>query len=473
MTTGTRKKLCMAMQVSISEVALQPKRLSLAEFVGYIVALTTTVAPFNALVAVGFAGELSGELYFLVQLAFLPVVALAVGLSYRSSISRHLLLILILLLISILLSFIANYTSIQTDQFRGRSAMEKMLSSSAVVVFGIYYATVIFFVASVDLRRFILRPLIVSISIVIFVGLAQLVTLLVPGTQSAYSAAFGWINGATRSAGEVASGRIHSVLFEPAAFGSYMVYVLPWLIFVMTTQRGALAKLTLLFMLLISLLLCAFSGTLALGGGCAVVAFYFFVYVCIRWIRSSTPIFVMLLLIYLAPLFLLLTFSSEFSELLIRSHSNSSLTRFGTVVTLLNEFRESPLFGVGMGQYAFHLFNNIPVWGYTWEFNRWMTDPTASFFPTFSVFARIAGELGIFGLIVWLGSFFWIGRQAVVRALSETSYVSIMLGITVVTSFFSIGLNGWGEASFRGFGLWSTIGIAAAYIQFPRRPLVA
>jgi len=96
-----------------------------------------------------------------------------------------------------------------------------------------------------------------------------------------------------------------------------------------------------------------------------------------------------------------------------------------------------------------------------------MTDPTASFFPTFSVFARIAGELGAFGLLIWLGNLFWIGRAAIVRALAEASSRSHLLGVTIVVSFFSIGLNGWGEASFRGFGLWSTLGVALAYIRKP------
>src|SRR6478735_1075128 len=102
----------MTIKAPAVRVMAHPASFSTAEVVGSIVALTTVIAPFNALVTVGFAGELSGELYFIVQLALLPIVVLMIASSFRDSVSSHLPAIFFLISISIAFSYLANYSSI-------------------------------------------------------------------------------------------------------------------------------------------------------------------------------------------------------------------------------------------------------------------------------------------------------------------------------------------------------------------------
>src|SRR5215216_1104828 len=153
-----------------------------ADCLGCIVAFTIIVAPFNAMVSVPFGGELSTEAYFMIQLAFVPIIVPILIGSYPTSTSRNLLVLAGLILTSIVVSFLANYSNIMGDVFRGRSAFEKMTSSAAVILFGIYCANVVYVAALTNLNRYFVHPLAIAVCVVLIVGAAQLIAIAAPGT---------------------------------------------------------------------------------------------------------------------------------------------------------------------------------------------------------------------------------------------------------------------------------------------------
>ena len=122
-----------------------------------------------------------------------------------------------------------------------------------------------------------------------------------------------------------------------------------------------------------------------------------------------------------------------------------------------------------MGQYGFYVAQHLPPWAYTFEFQRWLGDSNSSFFPSFAVFAKIAGEMGLIGLVVWVGFFtgllwgVWRSVSAEYLGSGRAPY----FGIAIASNFFSLGLTGLGMASYRVFWIWALLGLAASYASNP------
>jgi hypothetical protein len=181
-------------------------------------------------------------------------------------------------------------------------------------------------------------------------------------------------------------------------------------------------------------------------------------------------VIVVAVLAYVLPVVLVLLFKDEIVTMVVATGSESNITRFGTVVILLDLFQANPFFGAGMGQYGFYVAQYVPPWANTYEFQRWLGSLTSSFFPSFAVFARLAGELGAFGLATWVG-FLVVMLNRVFTNL-RVSYFSgggfPYYGVALATNFFSIAVSGMGMASFRVFWLWATIGLASVYAMNPQ-----
>jgi hypothetical protein len=173
---------------------------------------------------------------------------------------------------------------------------------------------------------------------------------------------------------------------------------------------------------------------------------------------------------YIFPVALILLFKDQMVAAVVSSGAESNIARFGTAVILLDLFRDNPFFGVGMGQYGFYVARYLPYWANTFEFKRWLGDPAASFFPAFAVFARLGGELGVFGLASWVG-FLAVMLYRVFMNLRVAYLLTGRFpyyGVAIATSFFSIAVSGVGMASYRVFWLWVLLGLASVYALNPQ-----
>src|SRR5208283_4032123 len=72
-------------------------------------------------------------------------------------------------------------------------------------------------------------------------------------------------------------------------------------------------------------------------------------------------------------------------------------------VTALKIFAANPIVGVGLGQFAFNAVASMPSWGFlSPEVGVSFTYPEAPWPNTYSLYARLAAELGLIGLLGWV-----------------------------------------------------------------------
>ena len=124
-----------------------------------------------------------------------------------------------------------------------------------------------------------------------------------------------------------------------------------------------------------------------------------------------------------------------------------------------------------MGQYGFYVPSTLPSWADTWEFDKWMNDPLATFFPSFSIYTRLAGELGATGYIVWVVSSYYLLAKTVAAAqqFKKSSNRNPYIGLAVASSIWGLVLIGWNSSSYKVFNIWFTFGTAVAYVRAPHR----
>jgi hypothetical protein len=175
------------------------------------------------------------------------------------------------------------------------------------------------------------------------------------------------------------------------------------------------------------------------------------------------------LVLSIAPLIAIALFQTEIAAAAINSDNISNVSRFGTMAIQINEFLGNPTFGIGMGQYPFQVTQLFPSWADTWEFQKWITDPDASFFPSFSLYSRILAELGAVGYAIWL--FFCTLLLGKVAATAHRVYLQQgafpYIGAAIVCGFFGLQFSGWVIASYKIPYIWLVLGLAVAYIKSP------
>jgi hypothetical protein len=462
--------------------------------IGSIIAIIVFAFPFDAILNLPPLGEMAHESYAAIGLACAPIIMFLMLYTSAARVPTNLLVIFALILLVVFASFTANFDTILSAVVKGRKGLDKLVTSALVPIFGMYIALLVYNVASWNFRRWFLLPLLAGAVVVLAVGAAEFAAAHLYALGPLYTriylmthAGFGQLQlrmGQIEAAGAEGTVRITSVLFEPADFGTYLLYVTPWLLALYLSPRFAQRSiipplLRHLFyppMICLAVVLAFFSGRTAAIGLPAVLLVFLMLCLSVRLMSDgrafglvSWSIVVGAALLYLVPLWLIGTFTNELASWALHSGSNSNVSRLGTIVILLNLFADNPLFGVGFGQYGFYVAQHVPGWAYTYEFKRWLGDINESFFPTFSIFARLAGETGLFGLMTWVGFLAYLLRK--MTSSVRHSYLANrqfpIFGVALMTNFFSLGLTGLGMASFRLFWIWALLGLAACYIYRP------
>jgi hypothetical protein len=467
--------------------------------VGLVFGAMTLLCPLDGAFSLGPLGELSTESYAMIALVSAPVVLFLMFSTRTFQLPKDLTLILVLMGIAILLSMSANLPTILAATVKGRHGLEKAISSSLVPILGMYISILARNVVPYNFRRYFLTPVLIGSCVVAAVGLLQAAAIYVGGLRGLSDRIYllthtglGDNKVAMLQMGGVSDARVSSILFEPADFGTYVIYITPWLMAALLCRESNYGrfipvvwkKLTIMGIMGALFVSVLFSGRTATIGMPLMVVGYIGLCLCARisferMFNRITCTFVTLVgvLFFVLPVMLILLFKNEAITLVVSSGSESNITRFGTTVILLDLFRDNPFFGVGMGQYGFYVAQYVPYWAYTDEFQRWLGDLRSSFFPSFSVFARLGGELGVFGLITWVG---FLG--ALLYRVFKNLRVSYFLngqfpyfGVAIAASFFSLGVSGVGMASYRVYWLWMLLGLASIYAlnpQFidPKRP---
>ena len=435
-------------------------------------AFSIVVYPANAAIGLDVLGEARSEPYILINLFLSPLAAVHL---YRRGLrtERLLLLFATAFLAAVVISIIANFSSILGNQLKGRSGLSRLLSTTMVPMFGFYFAYLVYFYSTAAFRTLLAAPLFWGAMLVVAVGDVELVSWKVDAVYNIFLQASGVIHALMRR-GHFIIGRIQSVTYEASNFGMYAIFTLPWLWAFANQRSSALRRLACWALFLNLLALSFLSGRTSLVGVLPVVLLipYLRLFLVARggaYQGLHHALMACYLVLSIAPLIAVALYQNEIAAAAIASDNISNVSRFGTMAIQINEFLTSPAFGIGMGQYPFKVTQLFPSWADTWEFQKWITDPDASFFPSFSLYSRILAELGAVGYAVWL--FFCTLLLGKVAATAHRFYLQHgafpYIGAAIICGFFGLQFSGWVIASYKIPYIWLVLGLAVAYIKSP------
>jgi len=439
----------------------------------FLFCLAVILIPFNGVEGITGLGEIQHEASVYV---FLPALLLFIC---RYGLARHLppagLLGKVALCILGILAFslVFNATTILDSHFRGRAGYAKALGAGLLVVYGFALAWMSYVVAARNTHALVVKPLLLGVCLC--AGYAVLELLFWFGLDGGvYSQIthlvqpFGWSDVGLR---------LRSVAFEPPAFANYAGFAWPWSYAAFAASKGKqklaygllLGLLSLMLVLTgsrIGLLLLATNGLgwlalryvyLRADGGCS---------------KHAGLVTGLVLCVLLGGGLYLFSHGEALIEYVVLGDSVSNLSRLASNVAAYNMFLDHPLFGVGYGQYGFHVSAVMPEWGYkSWEIRNWLTDENAAWPPVFSVYARFAAEMGLSGLLLWVGVWGMLIRKVWRAALDYQhhqhrlpvfAYPLLLSGLCVLVSGISYD-------SLRTPMLWITLGLACAFVEDARR----
>jgi len=162
---------------------------------------------------------------------------------------------------------------------------------------------------------------------------------------------------------------------------------------------------------------------------------------------------------------LLAMFSPSFSN----AYMISNYSRLGSLVTALRIAMANPVFGVGFGQYGFHMPKFFPEWAWKSIEIRFWADSAADtpWPPVLNLHARLAAESGFPGLALWAALWLTVLLRAGRRlaAFVRTADPRAWQALALFTGVFGVSLSGAISDSFRSFSYWIVLGAAWAFLD--------
>jgi hypothetical protein len=274
--------------------------------------------------------------------------------------------------------------------------------------------------------------------------------------------------------------RLRTLSFEPPAFGNFSGFAWPWLLYGVlagrTASRIAYAIALALFTLLI-LVSGARTGWLMLGANVAVAV----VLRAIYFTPSRQPLLALMRLA--APIgcagalaFFLWNFAANYDAFVRRvvgGDSISDLSRAASQIAAFRMFLAHPLFGFGLGQFAFHEAEFLPVWGFlSSEIWPSIIYPNGPWPAVYSMFGRLAGETGVAGLGGWCALWIWLFFRLIVaeRAFRMGPAAVGRLAYPLAMSCVDVLVSGTTTDTFRTPMIWVSLGLSFAFLRVAGAP---
>lgn len=455
--------------------------------------------PFSGVRGISALGELRTELsvYFFI-IALLICMASAVPQFDKQGTRRFAIQDLYLLpqisfciIAVIIFSLIPNFYHIATDNFRERAGFPKFVTSTMVVMYGLAIAVMTYHLSKQDWPKLIVRPIAISILICACYSVFELLSFqgimkgfymslmkIVHGgfaTEALWDGEIKWEQGWDT--------RLRSVSFEPPAFANFACLALPWIYAGILSSKGSLKKVYILIMALL-LTMIAFCGArtaMVMTGG------MFIAYLILKFSHlprnpgrnySTTAPVINFLLVSSIIIFIsgLILGIEPLINAVIAGTSNSNISRLASQLAAYQMFFSDPVFGLGFGQYGFHVGKYLPYWGYySWELQPWLIYPEAPWPAVYSIYARFAAELGILGLFGWLGLWFWLMKKVVQQSRHYQQRFGHLppMAYPLVLSCVCVLLSGISTDTIRTPMIWVNLGLCCRYLYETRRSLLS
>jgi hypothetical protein len=375
-----------------------------------------------------------------------------------------------------------NATDISAARFHDRDGLQKLATSATVVIFGL--ALALLTRAVVPGRWYTCFTLPICISAALCVGFGSLEALDRAGVSVPFyhtlnsvlhagsdHSVQSWNGALNLKLVEGWDKRLRTVSFEPPSFGNFAGLAWPWLLAAVFVTRGIRKALHILLLLAFTVLIVGSqsrTGWLLLATNVIVFGLLRFLFLPPDGrVRRSTAFIGSVLLF--AVVAVIIFYAASFDEVIrgvAAGTSVSDLSRLAYQVTSIRIFSANPIFGVGLGQFAFQATSYMPDWGFVSSEVKASLEYTDAPWPnTYSLYARLAAELGLIGLFGWIA--IWIALMVSVcraglnyassgRSVPVVAYPIIMSCADVLVSALT-------TDTFRTPMIWIALGAGASF----------
>lgn len=255
---------------------------------------------------------------------------------------------------------------------------------------------------------------------------------------------------------------ISSITFEVPALGTYLLTIFPWMASYIFTEKKIykFIPLTLILILLYfsdsrSALIIIFIQIIAL----ILILIYDKKYRAPMLKFLKYGIILTSVAIFFKSEQIVKTISEKvdrvnFSKNLTENVSNKS--RFGMQHAALEVFKKNPVTGVGLGQLNYHSRDHYPYWATynNYEFDLfYKNENLKSFPPIYNFYIRVLSELGIIGIIIWLGLILLTFYYSLLYWKLSSNNLRFV-GVILILSIIGISINWLQVDHFKQYGFW-------------------
>lgn len=440
--------------------------------------ITIILLPFNGLPYFPFFGEMAveGAFYPLLVAIFIWLLC---WLFYRPPIQIPVNIIfagLLLFFLWIILSGAVNFNMIITSITKGRTGGEKYILQILVLGFGL------------AVTWFFYHFLIQEKNYLAIMRTFMLVSFLIIGLYSIVEIGYLLGNDLAYRILEVVVPyirepdiypRLTSVSGEPSWFAMYASFILPWVISFIFTEKRINSYLLVLVYFLVMIGL-TFSRT-AYFITLVQLAIFIFILALFSKYRVEKKKLLSLIAAALFAIIIVVNIQgfgmTGTNEVMTSftdketSYAGSNIARLGSQITAVRIGVDYPIFGVGLGQYGFHMPAYVPDWA--WD-NKAIQDymdpdPGSIWAPVHGIYPRILAELGFVGLLIWLAIWSVLLFKCWQRCYERTKQQGKLdyLGLALIISIIGVLMSGLNTDTFRFMGYWISLSLGMIYVKRP------
>jgi len=451
----------------LADSAVDPRKGSPSVLLTGLMLLAIALLPVTGLAGIGAFGELKGSASVYV-FVLLILTSLATA-SSKILIPRSLFVFLTCLLVWLAVTTAVNFPEIAAAVYHGRSGLNKLATSSVVVIFGmaVTISCLGLFRRVSDVENLFVHPLVIAMVACAVFALPEIWSWFSPTGEPIYRFSTGLLHTADDEEGRVV-GRLVSLAFEAPDLSYFCGFACPWLLFAYrlhtinqpSPARRIAAGAPLAFGIAILLLSNSRTGLLMLGG----LIFAELIY----WIGLRALHLGRIVLLAIVPAVAATALVPWFALGNIANAINdgdvSTISRLALFSAQLSIFKDNPVFGVGFGQFGFHAGSVLPSWAWeSYEVVKWF-ETVGDLPPTFNVPGRLAAELAMPGLLIWFGFWFW-AIVRITRSADQLPRRSSLnyLNAALLGSIISLLVGGTSNDAFRRPETWVLIAIVSLH----------
>ncbi|MGL4656427.1 MAG: O-antigen ligase family protein [Sarcina sp.] len=373
----------------------------------------------------------------------------------------------------IVISNIVNGSNIINNVLKGRTGVEKLILQFMVIsfMFLVLYSTELIIslkkISLVELRKYIFYS---AIPVVIY-GVIELLTLsrIIDFSRLIESISY---HIQTYYRGEVYTKGIRSVTGEVSYFAMYLAFALPWISSFIFTEKKKIKQAGYILLTLILLVLMVFSKSRTAYAIIFVQMFLFITFILLFKIEKSKKILLVKSIVGIVGIFIIFNFTflnniggdiNSVSKISVKSliesltdpNNMSNVARGGMQKAAFDMGKDSPIFGVGLGQYGF----NTPTYisdnaMRSDEVKVWISNSLStkgSWPPVFAIYPRIFAEQGIIGAFLWIAFISLLLIKFIKRLWKKEDDI---LSIALIVSYLCILISWWNFDTFASFSFW-------------------